>query len=358
MRKPRPRARSRTSVTPANSTRSTENSRRSTRAFKKENAKEIADAKAELEKLKAAPKPDAEAIDTQAKELAEFRAQKDYLKTQFEEIERKTNAFAVQDSEPFKRLVTKPLERMGADLEELAAAVSDEQGDQVAFMQAVGRVLSIDDPKARRRALEEVGAPLTSMQQAELIKLAKDHKGVMLDKDKLLADSTRTREIIQQKEDMDRRERSAKTTVEFRQGAVEAREEMKKKYKYFERTDLPDDVKGRIKELEDAVEKIDPAKLPAKEVGRMIEAYFRGQILNDAASKHIAHMENAEKKYKSDLEAALKKIADYEKGQKDAADKNKAIDGTRPNLDAGGTNSDTAPRIDTIEGMVSSLFKV
>lgn len=326
--------------------------------LKANNEKELKEAREELQKLKDAPKPDAEAIAAQEKELAELRAERKHIKEQAEALEQRAAAYSVQETEPYQRLVNKPLERMGADLEDLAAAISDDKADQIAFMESVGRALSIEDPKLRRRAIEEAGAPLTSMQQTELVQIGKEHQKVMADRAKLLGDSQTALKIIKEKQEIDRREWTAKNAGEFKAGALEARAEMKKMYKFFERTDLPDDVKAQIAELETAVDQIDPAKLPAKEVGKITEAYYRGRILNDAASKHIAHMEKQEQKYKAELAAALKEIEELKKNGAIAKAKEESVDGSRPNLDTGNTNTEDPGKIDTIQGMVSNLFRV
>ncbi len=322
------------------------------------NEKELKEAREELAKLKDAPKPDAAAIAEQEKELAGLRAEKEFIKQKEAELEQRAAAYSVQETEPYKRLVIAPLERMGADLEDLASAVSDDKDDQIAFMQAVGSALQIEDPKMRRKAMEEVGAPLTTAQQVELIQLSRDHAKVMGDKNKILGDSQNALKIIREKQDMDRKEWSAKNAHEFKSGALEARAELKKMYKFFERTDLPEDVKAKITELETAIDQIDPAKLPAREVGKITEAYYRGKILNDAASKHIAHMEKAEAKFRADLEAAQKEIADLKAKLDGKTETENAVDGTRPNLDSGNTNTTDPGKIDTIEGMVSNIFRV
>lgn len=323
--------------------------------------KETAEAREELKKLKEAPRPDADKIAAAEKELAEYKAKEEFLNKRAEELEQRASAYNIQDTEPYNRLVNKPLETLGRDLDDLVQAISDDKADQQAMYQAVGRALSIEDPKARRKAFEELGAPLTSMQQSELIQIEKGHRRVMGDKAKLLGDSQTAMQIIKAKQDTDRKEWIAKNANEFKAGALAARAELKEKYKFFERTDLPDDVKAEITELETAIDKIDPSQLPAKEVGKLVEGYYRQKILNGAASKHIAIMEKAEKEFKAKLEEALKKIEELEKNQttkvKDDEAKKQAVDGTRPNLDTGNTNTEEPGKIDTIQGMVQNLFR-
>ncbi len=303
--------------------------------------KKSAELEAKIAAIESSPRPDTEKLKELEAQLAEFQGKEEYVNKELARIEEIQAANDVQNSKPYIEQVSKPLASLSEQLLELAAVVSEDKSEQTEFATKFNSVLQIGDSIQRRRALENVLAPLTDYQRAEAIQIANDYRKAIGVHTTLMSNAQEAKKILQAKAEMQQREQYKNISREYHENATQHRQELAKHIPFLANPPT-DEWKGYIMQARKNADEVDFAKVTPAQFARINETAHTLPVVLEAAKVQLAAYEKQIAEAKTQLTEKDKAIKELEAKVGEVAAKKAASDSTRPRA-TDGTYKSEAP---------------
>ncbi len=306
-----------------------------------EHSKKTAELEEKIAKVEASPNPNQDRLKELEAQLAEHQGKEEYVNKEIARIEEIQAANDVQNSKPYIEQVSKPLASLSEQLLELAAVVSEDTSEQTEFATKFNSVLQIGDSIQRRRALENVLAPLTDYQRAEAIQIANDYRKAIGVHTTLMSNAQEAKKILVAKAEMQQREQYKNISREYHENATQHRQELAKHIPFLANPPT-DEWKGYIMQARKNADEVDFAKVTPAQFARINETAHTLPVVLEAAKVQLAAYEKQIQEAKTQLTEKDKAIKELEAKVGEVAAKKAASDSTRPRA-TDGTYKSEAP---------------